>query len=868
VTTTAQEAKAGVVWSFTVIGATASDPTPTDTALYVATDVVLTWTAGADAFFHNIYFGTSFDDVNDATEGAMSSVDPVYDPGPLQSGATYYWRVDEFDGTTAHKGDVWSFSTVPDGQGGLKADYFTGEFFLFGDPVVSRVDPQIDFNWNDAPPDPLVNRELFSVRWKGEISVPADATYTFITNSNDGSRIFVNDQLVVDDWGTHGARDAAGDIDLVAGDYSFAVEYMQDGGDATINVSWLSDRIARQVIPSVALVPIVRARLIYPPVGAVDISQNPRLRWETAAPDATHRVFLGDDAAAVEAATTSTGGIYRGEQEAATYVAVGLETGKTYYWRIDEVIPGDPLSPVKGKVWSFTVAHFIVVDDFEDYIDESPDRIFEVWVDGLTDPVHGGSVVGNDMAPFAEQDIVRNGNQAFSMTYDNTTAAKSEAARTFAAAQNWAAYDADSLTLWFRGNAAPGSFSFDADAGKYTIGGSGNGVDGTSDGFRFAYKTLNGDGTITALIEEIDRPNDWATASVMIRDSLDPGSVMATCGFRSTGQGFLRWRTSANADLAGTSEEPPFPATFVLPHWFRLTRSGNSFTAEHSSDGTTWEPIGSTVSITMGQNVTVNGTVDAPGPFENVADIGIEANHPENLYLLVNSAGGSATFDHPDGPDAIVTNDWTEWPIGLDEIAAQGVNLSAVTGLTVGVGNPAAGGEGTLYVDDVRLVLPPVVTVAPAEAVETTGDNGLVLSINGISVDDLVLGTTTTDFEKWPNQPCAFADDFDLGTYASLDDSGFITMMFDVPLSAVFIVERGANDLGRIQPIDADGNPIGVATTFAKSDWFKPGIKISGQNAGAMVITAKVPIAGVTILPAEGAKIGLDPASVSGLPAQ
>jgi hypothetical protein len=731
------------------------------------------------------------------------------------------------------------------------------------------------------------------VRWKGEISVPADATYTFITNSNDGSRIFVNDQLVVDDWGTHGARDAAGDIDLVAGDYSFAVEYMQDGGDATINVSWLSDRIARQVIPSVALTPIVRARLIYPPVGAVDISQSPRLRWETAAPDATHRVFLGDDAAAVEAADVGTAGIYRGEQEADTYVAVGLETGRTYYWRIDEVIPGDPLSPVKGKVWSFTVAHFVVVDDFEDYIDEEPDRIFDAWVDGLTDPVHGGSVVGNDMAPFAEQDIVRSGNQSFSMTYDNATAAKSEAARTFAAAQNWTAYDAESLTLWFRGNAAPGSFSYDAEAGKYTIGGSGNGIDGTSDGFRFAYKTLTGDGTITARIEEIDRPNDWATASVMIRDTLDPGSVMATCGFRTTGQGYLRWRTTADGDLAGTEQEPPFPATFVLPHWFRLTRQGNSFTAERSSDGTTWEPIGSTVSITMGQsvfigmaasanaadaarivnttvftNVTVDGTVDAPGPFENVVDIGIEANDPENLYLIVNSTGGSATLDHPDGPDAIVTNDWTPWPIDLDDIAAQGANLSAVTGLTVGVGNPAAEGEGTLYVDDIRLVLPPVVTVAPADAVETTGDNGMVLSINGISVDDLVLGTTTTDFEKWPDHPAPHADDFDLGTYASLDDSSYITMKFDVPLSAVFIIERGANDLGRIQPIDADGNPIGVETTFAKSDWFKPGIKISGQDAGAMVITAEVPIAGVTILPAQGANMGLDPASVSGLPAQ
>jgi hypothetical protein len=175
-----------------------------------------------------------------------------------------------------------------------------------------------------------------------------------------------------------------------------------------------------------------------------------------------------------------------------------------------------------------------------------------------------------------------------------------------------------------------------------------------------------------------------------------------------------------------------------------------------------------------------------------------------------------------------------------------------------------------LYVDDIQLLdasaLPPVITVAPADSVETTGDDGMVLSINGIDVADLVLGTTSTDFEKWADHPAVDADDFDLSTYASLDDSGYIEMAFAVPVSTVFIIERGANDLGLIQPLDAAGNPVGGPQMFAKSDWFKPGIKISNQNAGAIVVQAEIPISVLRILPPAGGNMGLDPASVSAVP--
>ena len=73
--------------------------------------------------------------------------------------------------------------------------------------------------------------------------------------------------------------------------------------------------------------------------------------------------------------------------------------------------------------------------------------------------------------------------------------------------------------------------------------------------------------------------------------------------------------------------------------------------------------------------------------------------------------------------------------------------------------------------------------VAPAESV--VEDSSLIQSINEIGVNDLVLGITATDFEKYPDHPAADADNFSIGTYASLDDSGYVTVTFPVPVTTI-----------------------------------------------------------------------------------
>ncbi|MHC4627562.1 MAG: LamG domain-containing protein, partial [Planctomycetota bacterium] len=103
----------GDIWSFSIPPRTAYRPSPADGVSFVLSDATLSWTGGFNAKLHHVYLGDNFDDVSNAT-GAMPLPEPTFAPGALEMGKTYYWRVDEFDGAATHKGDVWSFTTVPE----------------------------------------------------------------------------------------------------------------------------------------------------------------------------------------------------------------------------------------------------------------------------------------------------------------------------------------------------------------------------------------------------------------------------------------------------------------------------------------------------------------------------------------------------------------------------------------------------------------------------------------------------------------------------------------------------------------------------------------------------------------------------------
>jgi hypothetical protein len=101
----------GDVWSFTVPPKKAFNPSPANGAESVALDVKLSWASGFGAKLHTVYFGDDFDTVSNAVGGLPQGA-TTYNPGPLKRAKIYYWRVDEFDASTTHKGDVWSFATL------------------------------------------------------------------------------------------------------------------------------------------------------------------------------------------------------------------------------------------------------------------------------------------------------------------------------------------------------------------------------------------------------------------------------------------------------------------------------------------------------------------------------------------------------------------------------------------------------------------------------------------------------------------------------------------------------------------------------------------------------------------------------------
>jgi hypothetical protein len=731
----------GDVWSFTVPPKKAYDPVPADGAKFLKSDVKLSWAAGYDTKVHNVYFGDNFEDVNDGTgdtsKGAAGNT--TFNPGTLEPGKTYYWRIDEFDGLETHKGDVWSLTIAGTG-GGIRADYYTGmNFETF---ALTRTDSQIDFDWGDpGGPDPAVGDDNFSVRWTGEVEAAFTETYTFYPRTDDGVRLYVDGQLLVDHWVDRSATEDKATIDLVAGNtYSLVMEYYENGGGAVAELSWSSPHTAKQIIPQAALSLPLKASSASPRNGSVDVKQTTDISWGAGDEAASHDVYFGTDEDAVRNATQASPE-YKGSKSLGeeSYDPGKLQWATTYYWRVDEINPSNPDSPWVGNVWSFTTADFLTIDNFESY-NAADNQIWYSWHDGLgygtpgTDPYFAGNgtgaAVGDETtASFTEETIVHGGGQSMPLFYDNNKqgySKYSEAELTLTDVRDWTEGNVANLTLWFRG--MPGSVgSFvEGPAGTYTMTGSGadiwavNGVE--ADEFHFAYKMLTGAGSIVAKVESVDNTNTWAKAGVMIRETLDPSSIHAMAVV-TPGEGVAFQR---RPETAGTSVGDTI-TDVTAPQWVKIERTiSGSFSASYSADGTTWTSIGTPQSIQMSTNVYIglaltahDATLTCQAVFSNVTttgnvtgqwmdqDIGIASNDAEPLYVAVsNSAGQPAVVVH-DNPDAAQIDTWTKWVIPLQEFADQGVNLTNVDRIAIGLGTrgntTTPGGSGKMFIDDIRL---------------------------------------------------------------------------------------------------------------------------------------------------------------------
>jgi len=446
----------GNVWSFTVPPKTAYDSDPPEGAKFVGTDVTLSWTAGFGAKLHHVYFGENFDDVNNAVVG-LPQADATYTPGILELEKVYYWRVDEFDGAATYKGNVWSFTTTKAG-GGIKAEYFNNTT-LSGEPVLTRLDPEIDFDWGNAEvagensPDASINVNNFSARWSGDLEVDLTDTYTFHINANNGFRLWVDGRPIIDYWDNPTTSSRESDpIELAGGNtYSIRMEYFEGEDAAIAQLFWESSTREQQIIPSGALQLPLKVGGADPYNGATDVKQTIILSWRQADNAASHQVYFGTDEEAVRNADTASPE-YKGTKTlgSQSYDPGKLPWDTTYYWRVDEVEADGTIQ--KGNVWSFTTANFILVDDFEDYNDYPPDEIFSTWIDGWEVPTNG-SLAGHPDPPFAETGNVHGGSQSMPLYYENNFK-YSEATMTLVSVRDWTEEGVGVLSLWFYGDAA------------------------------------------------------------------------------------------------------------------------------------------------------------------------------------------------------------------------------------------------------------------------------------------------------------------------------------------------------------------------------------------------------------------------------
>jgi beta-glucosidase len=134
-----------------------------------------------------------------------------------------------------------------EGGRGLKAEYFNNKD-LQGEPVATRVDEQLNFNWFTNAPLPQMPTDNFSARWTGFFVPPSSGTYQLGARADDGIRIYLDDKLVVEDWRDRGAKTVTKPVELEAGrKYRLRVEYYDRYHIGEVHLVWAPPRLAESL---------------------------------------------------------------------------------------------------------------------------------------------------------------------------------------------------------------------------------------------------------------------------------------------------------------------------------------------------------------------------------------------------------------------------------------------------------------------------------------------------------------------------------------------------------------------------------------------------------------------------------------------
>jgi len=465
----------------------ATNPSPEDGANDVPQDVVMSWAPGPFAEAHNVYFGTVFDDVNNADTTntldvlvSKGQTATTYDPeGLLEFSQTYYWRIDEVNAppdSTVFKGDVWSFTAEP-----------------YAYPIANITSTASSSN--SAAMGPAKSTDGSGLNASDQHSVePADMWLSSATGPQPTWIQYEFDMTckLLEMWAWNSNQLLESLFGLGAKDVT--VEYSEDGvnwtslGDfefaqapgsadythnTTVDMAGTMAKYVRLttnsnwggLLPQFGLSEVrffyipVQAREPIPISGGKGVERNVVLDWRAGREAASHEVSFSSDKDAVINGTAPVDMATESRYEPGL-----LEFGQIYYWKVNEVNDVASPSSWEGDLWSFSTIEYLVIDDFEGY-DTGDNQIWFAWHDGLgfgtpgTEPYFAGNgtgaAVGDETTDsFTEEVIVHGGNQAMPVFYDNNQQGKfkySEAELTLSDTRDWTVGGVTELSLWFHG---------------------------------------------------------------------------------------------------------------------------------------------------------------------------------------------------------------------------------------------------------------------------------------------------------------------------------------------------------------------------------------------------------------------------------
>lgn len=465
----------------------AFNPKPLNNESDVQSDVLLSWKHGKYTYTHNLFFGTDFNDVNNATveyhPGVIVSESQAkdantFDPGILEFGQTYYWRVDEVNSPlkpAIYIGKVWQFTTetyalkIPSEK--ITAHAISNTRYREPSKTIdeSGLDPEnMDLHSDD---------DFYMWLSKGDDTEPVWIKYDF-------DEIYKLYEMYVWNYNNSyfadcGFRDVTVEYSLDDVNWTelpdvpeFSQAPMTDGYEyntiidfrgilakyvrLTANSNWSDSSTPNCGLSEIRFTYVPnQARIPYPATNTNNIPINVTLSWEPGREAAEHNIYFSSDLHDV-----NNSNIPLIIQKPTKYSPLSLEPGCTYYWRVDEVNEFQTPSLWQGEIWNFTTSQYLIIDDFEDYNDTESYRVFDIWSDGRNNP-ENGSLIGY-LNPnlitgehYLEKLIYHNGLWSTPITYDNSVATYSEISvntNDLNIENDWTIYWPQTLVLWFYGD--------------------------------------------------------------------------------------------------------------------------------------------------------------------------------------------------------------------------------------------------------------------------------------------------------------------------------------------------------------------------------------------------------------------------------